>query len=328
MITITHINGYLPDDVVDNASIESRTNRTRRLLPSGSLERLFGIKTRHRARPDEQVSDLACAAALPIVEEVGREEIDFLIFAAACADLIEPATANIVQYKLGLSCPCIDVKNACNSVLSALQVAEGLLSSGAYSNILIVNGEKLSDAIYYDATDRAELQAYLAAYSLGDAGVAMLVSTSTTDRGIVYQRFFNNGQHWPLCTIMGGGSMHPHDMEQYYFRGQTSAMRHIFQQEVTAFLLESFREAAWPVEQIDYLITHQVSAATFDLICAELGICRSKVISIFEQVGNTAAASVPLALEHGAKQHFVTGDKIAIVGFAAGISASLQLLQW
>src|SRR5687768_2225467 len=102
---ISHVNSFLPDRIVDNDEIESLVNRRRMTLPPNSIERLFGARQRRYAEPHQQTSDLAAAAALPIVEEVGKEKIDCLIFASACNDLLEPATANIVQQKLDLHCP-------------------------------------------------------------------------------------------------------------------------------------------------------------------------------------------------------------------------------
>src|SRR5262245_10010432 len=96
---ITDVSSHVPARIVSNGEIEERV----RFLAPGSLKRLFGIEER-RFAADEQVSDLAVAAARPIVDRIGAKNIDYLIFAAASADLIEPATCNIVQYKLGLRC--------------------------------------------------------------------------------------------------------------------------------------------------------------------------------------------------------------------------------
>src|SRR5689334_18364940 len=109
---------------------------------AGQLQKLCGIRARYFAAPDEQVSDLAVAASRCVVSAVGQDAIDLLVFASASCDLIEPATANIVQHKLGLRCPAMDVKNACNSFASGIHVASAMIESGAYRRALVVNGEK------------------------------------------------------------------------------------------------------------------------------------------------------------------------------------------
>ena len=327
-IAIKDISIYHPETSVDNKSIASMVNKNVSYLGEGVLQKLFGIKNRRFAKREEQVSDLACKAALPILEKMDKEEIDFLIFASACADLIEPATCNIIQQKLGLTCPAIDIKNACNSFLSAIHTATAFIESGIYKNVLIVNGEKLSDAINFNIENKEHLQASLAAFSLGDAGAAALISKSENKKGIVFQKFLTKGKFWDLCTIKGGGSMFPHDASKNFFQGKTSEMRGIFEKEVKDFAFECFDEAGWQPEELDHLITHQVSNHTFDIICKSLGVDKKINISVFEDFGNTAAASIPMALFHGIKHKFKAGDKIAILGFAAGISASVQLIKW
>lgn len=327
-IQIKEISTYLPEKIISNQEIENRINKKSSFLSSGVLNKLFGLDQRRFAASEEQVSDLAVKAALPILEKIDKSEIDLLIFAAACADLIEPATSNIVQHKLGLDCPAMDVKNACNSFLSAIHIASAFIQADTYKNVLVVNGEKLSDAINFEIRDKAHLQSSLAALSLGDAGVAALLSESPSEKGLFFQEFMTRGKYWDLCTIKGGGSMHPHDVTKNYFEGKTAEMHKVFENEVKDFVQGCIKKAGWLVEEIDHLITHQVSISTFENIASHLGIDRSKVISVFEECGNTAAASIPLALAKGIKSHFNTGDKIAVVGFAAGLSASVQLINW
>ena len=326
---IADISVYHPARIVPNSELELRLNARRRVLPEGSLERLFGIRERRFAATDEQVSDLAAKAALPIVDSVGAGRIECLIFAAACSDLIEPATCNIVQYKLGLRCPAMDVKNACNSFTSGLMTASSLIASGMYRNVLVVNGEKLSDAIRFDIETEEQLRRHLAAYSLGDAGAAALVTASDDESGFHFQRFMTRGEHWELCTIKGGGSMYPHDAEQNYFEGQTDALKTVLADEATAFLLACMQEAGWKVTDIAHVFTHQVSTGIFRLIAQMTGLAPDSCEQVFAHFGNTAAASIPLAmhqrLQRGALKK---GDKVVLLGLAAGVSVSVQLMVW
>ncbi len=326
---IAQISAFVPEQVIDNRYIEEKVNRQRKLLPIGALEKLFGIRERRFAEAHIQVSDLASAAARPIVEHWGKDQIDLLIFASACADLIEPATANIVQDKLGLRCPAMDIKNACNSFVTAIQVASAYLQAGMYRHILIVNGEKLSDAINFDLQDEAHLKRSLAALSLGDAGAAALICPAEESEGIYFQKFLTAGQHWPLCTIEGGGSRHPHDASKLYFEGQTVALKEAMQEETQQFIQDCFAASPWSIQEIDHWFTHQVSTQTFQVISKGTGLDLAKSTSTFEQYGNTAAASIPLAM-HCAQQRgrIKKGDKIALIGLAAGISASVQLMEW
>lgn len=327
---ILDISVYTPSKIVTNEDLEVLINRQKKYLSKGVLQKIFGIKERRFAAKGEMVSDLAVKAARPILERENKEEIDFLIFAAACSDLIEPATSNIVQKKLGLNCPCMDIKNACNSFVSAIQTASAFIQAGMYKKVLIVNGEKLSDAINLNILNSTHLKQSFAAFSLGDAGAAALIGVSKeANRGIYYQKFLTNGKYWDLCTIQGGGSMHPHNSSKNYFEGKTADLKEALLKTSKTFLSKAFKEANCSTKEVDWLFTHQVSTHTFDVICEAICIDRDKCISVFERFGNTAAASIPLSFVDALEQNKLKkGDRIAIVGLAAGISASLQLMIW
>lgn len=322
---ITALSTYLPERVVHNREIEDRIH----FLAPGTLHRLFGSETRRFAAKEQQVSDLACLAARPIVEQIGAGNIGYLIFASACADLIEPATGNIVQHKLRLRCPVMDVKNACNSFTSGIMVASSLILAGICDNILVVNGEKLSDAIRFDFLDEGQLLRHLAAFSLGDAGAAALVSATDDDSGLYYQKFLTRGEHWELCTIKGGGSLHPHEADKNYFEGQTAALKGVLSDTARSFLQQCMIESGWKINDIQHFITHQVSVGTTRLIAKLADAQMDTVEEIFHIYGNTAAASIPLAMHERMKRGEVQkGDKVAWVGLAAGVSVSVQLMIW
>lgn len=317
----------LPENVVSNASIEAGVSGYCGPLPAGILERLFGIQSRRFAAAGVQVSDMAAEAARKALE-AHPCKVDLLIFAAASSDLIEPATANIVQSKLGLQCAAMDIKNACNSAVSAIQTASAFIESGMYANVLVVVGEKLSEVINFAPANDKQLNRSLAGYSLGDAGAAVLLSVDAP-RKIVYQSFMNYGEHWPLCTVEGGGSMAIHDPAKYYFEGDPAALRKVFSRYISDFVGQSIEQSGWDRDSIDWVITHQVSAGMPLMLAQGLGIAPEKFVNTFRQYGNTAAASIPLAL-HEARQSgkLREGDRVMLLGLAAGISISVQMLQW
>jgi 3-oxoacyl-[acyl-carrier-protein] synthase-3 len=295
---------------------------------AGHLQKLCGIRSRLFAAPDEQVSDLAVAAARCIVSAVGPDAIDFLVMASASSDLIEPATANIVQQKLGLRCPAMDVKNACNSFASGIQVASAMIESDAYRRVLVVNGEKLSDSIRWRYDSQEQLTDNLASFTFGDAGAAMLLErTEEEDQGIVFQRFMTRGEHWTLCTIPGGGSLLPHEMDAYYFSGQTAALRGVVEDKAAALWQECRDELGWDAADIDWVFTHQVSDSTFRVVMCTLGVPLERGVNIFATHGNMAAASIPVCMA-SVKHRFRRGDKILLVGLAAGVSISFQAIVW
>jgi len=327
--SIKHISSYLPERVVSNEEIEGRINKSEVWLPPGCLERLFGIQQRYYADDDQQTSDLAAFAASSIVTKVGEASVDCLIFASACSDVIEPATANIVQQKLGLTCPVMDIKNACNSFVNGIQVASSFVQSGVYKNVLIVNGEILHHAIRFDLAPDEDISRRLASYTFGDAGAAVLVSESNDESGMYYQKFKSNGEHWRLCTILGGGSLYPHDPDKYYFEGFTSELKNQLIEESKGMVEDALCATGWKATDIAHVFTHQVSMNTFDVVAQHAGVCKTKFRSIFQETGNTAAASIPLAMHRAVQNgNLRKGDKVLIIGLAAGVSISIQLMIW
>lgn len=327
---ISDLEVYLPGRPIANAEVEARVNHRQPLLPLGTLERLFGAQFRHFAAAHEQTSDLAAQAAMPLVERVGRQTIDFLIFASASQDLMEPATANIVQQKLALACPVMDVKNACNSFVSALQTADAMIRAGMYANILIVTGERLSSVINFELDDLAQLRQGIAALSLGDAGTAVLVSrTEKPQTGLQAQRFLTLGNHWPLCTVKGGGSMFPHDPSRMYFEGKTRELGDVIRVEAKPFVQAFFDDIGHTPHDFTHIFTHQVAASSLTAIATALGLPSDRIERTFAQYGNTAAASIPLAVHHALREgRLKRGDSVLLLGLAAGISVSVQFLIW
>lgn len=329
-VKISHVSSYFDTaDRVCNATIESRVNDPKTLLPAGVLERLFGIRNRYFAQPGINCSDLAAGAAKIILTDVDPASIDCLIFAAASSDLIEPATANIVQVKLGLHCPVFDVKNACNSFVSAMQVASSFIQSGTYKKVLITNGEILQNAITYNITDNADLMKRIASFSLGDAGTAAILEASNDDSGIIYHDMRSLGEYWELCVIPGGGSMFPQDCSKHFFEGKTAELRDVFIREKGEMFERCFRETGYTRDDIDHYFIHQVSKNTTKAMADDLDIPLEKCHCVIEEYGNTAAASIPLSIDLALKAgKLKKGQKVIIIGLAAGISMSVQLLIW
>ena len=326
--SIKSVSIYLPETQVDNRDLVSRINYDSLAIKNGALERLMGIETRYFASEETQVSDLACMAAEPLLSTQSREEIDLLIFAAASSDLIEPATANIVQSKLGLKCPVMDIKNACNSFLSAIHVASSFVESGTYANVLIVNGEKLSEVINYNPRNDEHLTRCLAAYGLGDAGAAVIIGQGG-DGKLIYQKFSSWGEYWNTCTVAGGGSLAFREADKYYFESDSRELLNAFQSKLFDFTSQCFSEAGWTSDEIDCVITHQVSSSTTKQLADILRIPMYKCVNTFKKYGNTAAATIPIALHDALHSgQLKKGHRLCMVGMAAGISISVQLVEW
>lgn len=327
--TITKIANYLPSTVVTSTQIEEIVRNQGISIPRNILEQKFGISERRYADSNTQASDLAVGAAKKILQNIDKTTVDCLIFAAGSSDLIEPATANIVQSKLKLFCPTFDVKNACNSFVNALQLADSLIKSGQYNKILIATGEKLSSIIKLDLEDKKDLANRFACLSMGDGGAAALIESSNDESGIYAQLFESHGEHWELCTVPGGGSMHPHDGTKVYFEGKTKELRDIFLVKKDRIVERCLDQAKWQIEDIDHFFMHHVSESTFDLVAKSINIKTHKFYNVINKHGNMASASIPFAMSEAIDNGVLKkGDKIMLIGLAAGISISIQLMIW
>ncbi|MEJ8816332.1 3-oxoacyl-ACP synthase III family protein [Lacibacter sp. H407] len=327
-VFIEHIESYLPDERISNDHVEERIRAGGFPIQTGLLEKMIGSETRYYAEKNEQASDLAAAAAKKIIEKIPNRKIDLLIFAAASGDLIEPATVNIVQQKLRLKCPGFDLKNACNSVTNAIEIASALLLQGSYENILIVSGEKTSDSIKYTNLEKETIKDHFAAYSFGDAGVALLLTTTTDDKGFIFQRHQTFGEHWNLCRIEGGGSMYPSDASKLVFSGDTFGLKNVIYEIAPPFVKDCIKEAGLTVNDIDLICTHQVSKDTYRMVAETLSYDVNKIMQTFHLFGNTAATSVPIAYQQALLEgRLQKGNIVMLLGMAAGINISVQLMK-
>ncbi len=323
---IKEIGVYLPGEPVDNETFARKYSGG--FLHADMIRVLFGGQERFLADKDVHTSDMAVMAANSFLKEEDKSKIDLLIFASASADLIEPSTANIVQSKLGLSCPVFDLKNACNSVVSALQVADAFIKNNIHKNILIVSGEKPSDTIRFHPSSKQDIKNNIAAISFGDGGCALWIAGTKEDRGLRFSRFLSMGEFWHLSTIRGGGSMHPFDLEMNYFQGETAKLIDVLQDSnAQAFANKCIKDGPWGKAEIDLLITHQVATHFYKSLAETLDFPLEKIHQTFHKYGNTASTAIPIAL-HDAIQNGKAkrGDKIMLVGVAAGVSVGILFL--
>lgn len=299
-------------------------------LRRGTIAARTRILTRRVAADHEQCSDLAVAAARRAMSEAGvfPEDIDLLVFAAAGQDLIEPATSHIVQVKLGTECQVLDVKNACNSFLNGVQVADALIRAGSVRTALVVTGEICSRAVRWRVRDAEEFRAHFPSYTMGDAGAAAVLVASEDARGIRYAGFAARSAHWPLATIPAGGSMHPRGDEFAYLRGDGPALKDAFVAHGPGMLRRLLREAGLTVEDFDRVFVHQVGVPYHLEMLEATGIPPERVDCVVPRLGNMASASIPVAYAMALGEGRVRpGDRVLWLGMASGISVGVIAME-
>lgn len=332
---ITGIGYYLPGEPVTTADINKRIFRTTGYeLKNGLIERLTGVKSRYYRADDEQCSDLAAKASLQAIERAGVsvDEIDLIVFAACTQDVTEPATANILQEKLGCHhSQVLDVKNACNSFLNGLDVADSCIRTGKSKCALVAVGETLSLSIDWSIRSDDDLKSRLASLTLGDAGAAAVLKPvpEEDERGIYATRFRSYGDKWRLATVLGGGSMHQFNPEYSYFRSQSLALRDAAFDLIPGVVEEVLSEIGWKASELNLACGHQVTAEIVNGIRDRCGITPGREIITVVDCGNTGAASIPLCLGRAFEQGKLSpGSKVLLVGGAAGFSVGVIPFVW
>ncbi|MDZ8258127.1 ketoacyl-ACP synthase III [Nostoc sp. ChiQUE01b] len=325
---------YLPERIVDNeelAAMIDGPNALKKNLPK-LIERLTGIKTRHYAKEGTSPSELAIEAAWRALEiaNLSVNDIDTLIFAATDTDILEPATANIVQAKMGISrINAFDVKNACNSVLQALNVANSLIATGAAHRVLIVSGEVGSYTVNHKISSKEELRTKLGGLTLGDAGAAIVVEPSDGNLGFLDLNLMSMGEYWHLCHVpeqidwrhRSEGLSHPRfylDMPELAKLVRNYAIPYF--KEYNRYRQEKFQEASC-YEYLALVIGHQISKRFIEEVCQAAKITRSIITA--EYFGNTASTAIPLALHKAIEQGLLTwgaGQEVMLFGAASGYS--------
>jgi 3-oxoacyl-[acyl-carrier-protein] synthase-3 len=325
------VSSHLPERTVTSAEVEARIEaESGGFRPSPTIvERMTGIRARHVLADDEQASDLAVAAARRVLAERGHgpERLDLLIFASASQDLVEPATAHIVAAKLGASCPVFDVKNACNSFLNGLQLADALIRTGQHERLLVCTGESPSRAIRWKVADRAQFVDAFAGYTLSDGGAAMLVEAAP-DGGIFYRDFAAVSTAWDVGTLPGGGSLHPRDPEFSYFSGDGRRLKDAFLANGPEIFLTALEKTGLTWGDFAFVGVHQVTVPYLELLRAVLDLPSDRLVITLPEHGNVASASLPLQLDTAVRAgRCGPGDLAAFIGLAGGVSLGVMFAE-
>ncbi len=334
-VVFAGVGHHLPENVVTSEQVEARVYETSRFqIPRGLVAKATGITERRYRADDEQSSDLAKKAAEMALERAGMEpkDVDLLIFASCTQDLTEPATANILQEKLGAKRSHVfDIKNACNSFLSGLDVAESNILAGKAMTALIAVGETLSLGIDWNINSSDDLRTRISALTLGDAGAAAVVRAEANGngRGILASAFKTFGEQWRLATVLGGGSMYRFSHEHSFFSGKSQGLRDQALTHIPELVRETLAKVGWKPEDVDVACCHQV---TLDLVEEIAKLCETPVercVVSIRDCGNTAAASIPLGLSRAwSEGRLKPGSKVLLVGGAAGFSVGVVPLVW
>jgi 3-oxoacyl-[acyl-carrier-protein] synthase-3 len=321
---------HLPARVRTTAETEQRLKRENpgMRLATGLISRMTGVERVHVAPDDWQASDLAVAAAREALEE-SPGDVDLLLFSAAAQDLVEPATSHIVAAKLGVTAPVMDVKNACNSVINGMQVADALIRTGQYRRVLVASGEKTSVSVRWRLDDARQFVPSFPGYVMGDAGAAVILEASDDPgEGIRASRFVAESRHWSVGTLPGGGTMRAHDPDAAYFDMDGAGLQKAFLELGPEPVEAMLRDSGYTMDDFDLVAIHQVALPYLGPIFDRLGVRSDRTIVTVADHGNIASATLPLQLRLARQRGMVgPGSLVLLIGLAGGISLGLMVVR-
>lgn len=322
---------FLPEERRTTAETEARlaAENPGLALPKGLIERLTGVRAVHLRPEGWQTSDLAVAAARRALAD-SPGPIDLLVFGSASQDLIEPATAHIVAAKLGIRAPVMDVKNACNSLLQGMQVAEALIATGQARRALVVSGEQPSHAVRWTLGSPAQFLRSFPGYTMSDGGAAVILEASDDPGiGIIGSRFAAHSEYWDVGTLPTGGSVNPHAIGGSYFDMDGRALERAFARVGLGIFHETLAGLGVRPDELDFVAVHQVALPMHHRIVELLGVDEARTEQTIGSHGNLASVSLPVQLQRAVEQGRVRpGGLVALVGLAGGISLGVTVLRW
>lgn len=253
-----------------------------------------GIRARHFAAADQDTSDLAYQASIAALSaaNVNPEAIDLIIVATSTPDMIFPSTACLLQKKLGVSSgAALDVQAVCSGFVYALSMADSMIKTGMASCALVVGAEIFSRVL--DFNDRTTCVLF------GDGAGAVVLQGSQTP-GILASQLNANGQLSQILCAPGqirGGAIWGDPMVKMDGQAVFKVAVKVLEEVARAVLDKAGKQDV----DIDWLIPHQANIRIMRSTANKLKLDESKVVVTVDQHGNTSAASIPLALDHGVR---------------------------
>ena len=281
-----------------------------------------GIRARHFVDAGVGSSDLGAEAARRAMQAAGCQpaDIDLILVATSTPDMVFPSTAALLQSKLGIvGCPAFDVQAVCSGFIYALTVADAMIKTGTAKRALVIGAEVFSRIL--DFKDRTTCVLF------GDGAGAVVLEASSTP-GILATDIHADGKYSELLCVPGhvsGGAILGDPVLK--MDGQAVFKLAVRVLEETA--LESLRKAGLNASDIDWLVPHQANIRIMQSTARKLKMSMDKVIVTVDQHGNTSAASIPLALDHGVRSGQITkGQTLMLEGVGGGFTWGSVLLKY
>ena len=322
---ISCLGAYVPPKLLTNADLEKMVATNDQWITERT-----GIRERHIVEPGVATSDLAVEAARRCLEKRGIEasDLEVIIVATVTPDMFFPATACLVQHKLGAQGAWgFDLSAACSGFPYALQVGAKFVESGMHKKVMVIGADVMSSIIDY--TDRATCVIF------GDgAGAVLLEPCEEGEIGLIDYWHEIDGSGAAALNMPGGGSLHPSTPETV-----AAKMHYVHQdgQAIYKFAVRKMAEAAETVlarngldgKDLGCFIPHQANKRIIVSTAERLGMPESSVVINIDRFGNTTAATIPMAMQTALDENRLKkGDLVLLASVGAGFTVGATLLRW
>ncbi|MDH4069741.1 MAG: ketoacyl-ACP synthase III [Ignavibacteria bacterium] len=321
---ITGIAHYVPDQVLSNFDLEKMVDTSDEWIRTRT-----GISER-RILKEGATSDMAAKAVQALLANrgIGAEEIDVIIVATVTPDMFFPATACLVQDKVGAKHAWgFDLSAACSGLLFALVTGAQFIESGAYRKVVVVGADKMSSIVDYKDRNTCIL--------FGDAaGAILLEPTDDMSVGMIDRVLHCDGSGRDALYMAGGGSLNPPTAETV-----AQGMHYLFQDGKAVFKVavvgmadvsrEIMDRNGLKGSDVDWLVPHQANLRIISACAERMDLDMSKVMVNIDRYGNTTAATIPLCLSEWWQQgKLKKGQTVVLSAFGAGFTWGSILLKW
>jgi 3-oxoacyl-[acyl-carrier-protein] synthase-3 len=314
----------LPDRVVTNADLARMVDTSDEWITSRT-----GIRERRVAGESEPMSLFATRAAEAALAAAGTRaaDLDLVLCATVTPDMPIPSTACIIQDKLGArKAAAFDLAAGCSGFLYGLTVAERFLASPQYESILLIGAEVLSK--YVDWKDRTTCVLF------GDGAGAVVLKAGVPPSGVLATTLKADGALADFIHVPAGGTREPASPKtiaegRHYIKmkgNETFKMAVRSMEEAARNVLE---RAGLTTSDVALFIPHQANLRIIDAVGSRLGLRADQVLINIERVGNTSAASIPVALDEAARSgRLKPGDVVLLAAFGTGLTWGAAVLRW
>ena len=302
---------YLPPRIITNSELEKSLDTTDEWITSRT-----GIKER-RVVDDQSTCDLALEASRKALEmaEMKASEIDLVILATTTPDKIFPATATMLQDRIGALCPAFDIQAVCAGFVFALTTAQQYIENGVAKNILVVGSETMSKIV--DWNDRST------AILFGDGAGAVVVSKDN-NTGIKHAKLCSDGSYLSSLHVNNNGINETGTIEM-----AGNEVYKIAVNRLSDLAEESLKDCNMTSDDLAWMIPHQANIRIISAVAKKIKLPMNKVILTIEKHGNTSAASIPLALDVAVRDGRIKkGDSLLFEGIGGGFSWGSLLVEY